>query len=104
MSVLQEAKVHFEASHQHPINQVLHHITNFLALSAIGLLWFNPKVSIIFLVISQIFAWGGHAVFEKNHPAFFKYPGITILASFAWSFERWFGFRQLLVKGDRNPV
>ncbi|NMG57445.1 DUF962 domain-containing protein [Geitlerinema sp. P-1104] len=104
MSILQEAKAHFVASHQHPINQGLHHVTNFLALSAIVLLWINPKISLIFLVISQISAWGGHAVFEKNHPAFFKYPGVTILASFSWSFERWFGLRRLLIKGDRTPV
>lgn len=104
MSVFQDAKQHFIASHQHPINQVLHHITNILAISAVVFLWIDWRVSVVFLVVSQIFAWGGHAVFEKNHPAFFKYPGITILASFAWSFENWFGLRKVLTNGDRNPV
>lgn len=108
MSLFQEAKAHFIASHQHPINQALHHVTNILAISAVVFLWIDWRVSAVFLAISQIFAWGGHAVFEKNHPAFFKYPGITILASLAWSFEHWFGLRQLVVKtdrkGDRTPV
>ncbi|MGC9503347.1 DUF962 domain-containing protein [Baaleninema sp.] len=104
MSLFQDAKDHFIASHQHPINQALHHTTNILAITAVVMLFYDFRISVFCLVVSQIFAWGGHAVFEKNKPAFFKYPGITILASFAWSFENWFGLRQILKIGDRNAA
>jgi hypothetical protein len=95
VSYFQEAKAHFVASHQHPINQVLHHITNVLALAALVLLFYDWRWTLLCLVLTQVFALGGHAFFEKNEPAFRKYPGIVILASMSWSFENWFGFRQL---------
>jgi hypothetical protein len=95
MSYFQEAKAHFVASHQNPINQALHHLTNALAIAAIVYLFYDWRITLICLVLTQIFALGGHAFFEKNEPAFVKYPGITILASLSWSFEHWFGLRQL---------
>lgn len=95
MSYFQAAKAHFVASHQNPINQALHHLTNILAIVAVIFLFRDWRITLLCLVLTQVFALGGHAVFEKNEPAFVKYPGITILASFAWSFEHWFGIRQL---------
>jgi hypothetical protein len=92
----QEAKAHFIASHQNPINQALHHLTNGLAIAAVIYLFIDWRITLACLVLTQVFALGGHAVFEKNEPAFVKYPGITILASLSWSFENWFGFRQIL--------
>ncbi len=102
MTLFQEAKAHFVASHQHPINQALHHLTNVLVFAAIGFLFYDWRLTLICLVFTQVFALGGHAFFEKNEPAFRKYPGITILASLSWSFENWFGLRQILayVKGQ----
>ena len=95
LSYYQEAKAHFIASHQHPINQMLHHLTNILAIAAVAFLWFDWRVTVLCLVFTQVFALGGHAFFEKNEPAFKKYPGITILVSLSWSLENWFGFRQV---------
>lgn len=94
MSYFQDAKAHFVASHQNPINQVLHHLTNILAIAAFVLLFYDWRWTLVCLVLTQIFALGGHAFFEKNEPAFVKYPGITIITSFLWSFENWFGLRQ----------
>lgn len=96
MSYFQEAKAHFVASHQNPINQALHHLTNILAIAAVISLFVDWRLTLVCLVLTQVFALGGHAFFEKNHPAFVKYPGITILASLSWSFDQWFGFRQIL--------
>ncbi|MBC7971501.1 MAG: DUF962 domain-containing protein [Verrucomicrobia bacterium] len=96
MSYFQDAKAHFVASHQNPINQALHHLTNLLAIAAVVFLFFDWRLTLLCLVLTQVFALGGHAVFEKNEPAFVKYPGITILAAMSWSFERWFGLRQVL--------
>ncbi|MBL1175656.1 Mpo1-like protein [Pantanalinema sp. GBBB05] len=103
MSYFQEAKAHFVASHQHPINQMLHHLTNILAIAAVILLFFDWRLTLLCLVLTQVFAIGGHIVFEKNEPAFVKYRnGIMILASMSWSFERWFGLRPLLTNYNPN--
>jgi hypothetical protein len=96
VSYFQEAKAHFIASHQNPINQVLHHLTNLLAIAAVVFLLIDWRITLVCLVLTQVFALGGHAFFEKNEPAFVKYPGITILASLSWSFENWFGFKQIV--------
>ncbi|MBR8834254.1 MAG: DUF962 domain-containing protein [Stigonema ocellatum SAG 48.90 = DSM 106950] len=95
MSYFQNAKAHFLASHQHPINQVLHHLTNIVAIASVVLLFYDWRLTLVCLVLTQVFALGGHAFFEKNEPAFVKYPGITILASLMWSCENWFGLRQV---------
>jgi hypothetical protein len=95
LNYFQEAKAHFVTSHQHPINQILHHLTNVLAIAAAVFLFYDWRLTLVCLVLTQVFALGGHAVFEKNEPAFVKYPGITILASMSWSFENWFGLRQV---------
>lgn len=104
MSYFQEAKAHFIASHQHPINQFLHHLTNLLAIAAVVFLFFDWRLTLICLILTQVFALGGHAFFEKNQPAFVKYPGITILASLSWSFENGFGIRQLLTHLSRKTT
>lgn len=97
MSYFQEAKAYFVAAHQNPINQALHHLTNVLAIAAAVFLFFDWRITLICLVLTQIFAIGGHILFEKNEPAFIKYPGgITILASLSWSLDHWFGLRQVL--------
>lgn len=102
MSYFQDAKAHFIASHQNPINQALHHLTNALAIAAVVFLFFDWRLTLLCLVLTQVFALGGHAVFEKNEPAFVKYPGITILAAMSWSFENWFGLRQVLPSFSRT--
>lgn len=104
MSYFHDAKAHFVASHQHPINQVLHHLTNLLAIAAVVLLFYDWRLTLVCLVLTQVFALGGHAFFEKNEPAFVKYPGITILASMLWSFENWFGLRKFWMYFKRKTV
>lgn len=96
MSYFQEAKTHFIASHQNPINQALHHIVNILVFVGIGYLFIDWRVALLCGVLTQVLAIGGHIVFEKNEPAFKQYPGIVIIVSIIWSFENWFGLRQLL--------
>ena len=96
MSHFQQAKAYFAASHQNPINQILHHLTNLLAIASVILLFHDWRLTIVCLVLTQVFAIGGHILFEKNQPAFVKYPvWITIPTSMMWSFERWFGLRQV---------
>lgn len=103
MNYWREAKAHFVASHQHPINQFLHHLTNGLAIAAFVLLFYDWRLTLVCLVLTQVFALGGHAVFEKNEPAFVKYStGIMIPVSMHWSFENWFGLRQWLYLKEKS--
>lgn len=95
MRYFQEAKAHFIASHQHPVNIALHHLTNILVFVAIACLFYDWRLTLLCLVLTQVFALGGHAFFEKNEPAFKQYPGIVILASMSWSLENGFGLRQI---------
>lgn len=105
MSYFREAKAHFVASHQNPMNQFLHHLTNLLAIAAVVFLGFDWRLTIVCLVLTQVFALGGHALFEKNEPAFVKYPsGIMILTSMQWSFENWFGLRQVWLYFKRQAA
>ena len=102
MTYFQEAKEYFIAGHQHPINQALHHITNILVFVGIGCLWVDWRLTLVCGVLTQVFAIGGHIFFEKNEPAFKQYPGIVILISMLWSFENWFGLRQLFQKRQQQ--
>ena len=104
MKYFDEAKAHFIASHQHPINQMLHHLTNVLAIAAVVLLFYDWRWTLVCLVLTQVFALGGHAFIEKNQPAAVKYPGITILASLTWSFENWFGLPQIWTYLNRKQT
>ncbi|MFB6277289.1 MAG: Mpo1-like protein [Halothece sp.] len=98
----QQAKAHFLASHQNPINQALHHIVNILVFVGIGCLWIDWRLSLVCGVLTQVLAIGGHTFFEKNEPAFKQYPGIVILVSMSWSFENWFGLRQLFQQAKKQ--
>jgi hypothetical protein len=103
LSYFQEAKAYFVAAHQNPINQALHHLTNILAIAAVIFLFLDWRVTLICLVLTQVFAIGGHIFFEKNEPAFVKYrSGIMILASLSWSIDHWFGLRQVLTYFNRK--
>ena len=98
-----QAKAHFIASHQHPVNIALHHLSNILAIAAIPLLVVDWRLSVLFVLLTQVFTLGGHAVFEKNEPAFVRFnSGVMILASLSWSFENWFGLRQQGPKVSRG--
>ena len=46
-------------------------------------------------VVGYGFAWVGHAFFEKNKPATFKYPLWSLISDFKLFFEILFGKRSL---------
>lgn len=104
MNYFQSARAHFLACHQHPINQAIHHLTNFLAFIAIAVLFYDWRISLLLLLIPQPIVWAGHAVFEKNQPAFVQFPGITIVVSLLWSLEHLFGLRDLWQAWQRSRL
>lgn len=87
MNYCPKVKAHLIASHQHPINQILHHITHVLAIAAVVLLFYDWRLTLLCLVLIQVFALSSHALFEKKEPAFRQYPGITILTELSGSFD-----------------
>ncbi|OUC16276.1 MAG: hypothetical protein B0A82_02430 [Alkalinema sp. CACIAM 70d] len=105
MAHFSAAREHFIACHQHPINQALHHFANFTVILSLVLALIHRmdwKLAILLILLTQPLVWAGHAVFEKNQPAFIKYPGITILASLSWSFERLFGLKDIWLQLSRS--
>ncbi len=93
------AQRHFIASHQHPVNQILHHLTVIINLVGIVLLIQELNyiwISLGLLVISQVMAWGGHFWIEKNQPAAVRYPVLTMFVSIFWSAQNLFGLRMVL--------
>jgi hypothetical protein len=93
----QEAKAYFISCHQHPINQMLHHLTVVIGLAGAFLLFYDWRLTAICLFLTLVIPVSGHLFFEKNEPAFKKYrSGIMILASLSWSWDNWLGFRSLL--------
>jgi hypothetical protein len=68
------------ANHQHPISQILHYITHLFAIAAVVFLFYDWRLTLLDLVLIQVFALCWYAFFEKNEPTFRTYPGIPILA------------------------
>ncbi|MFL1897364.1 Mpo1-like protein [Aquimarina sp. 2-A2] len=81
--------------HQNRTSRILHFIGTFLVFILIaiaiwqrwGWQWFLVPV------VGYGFAWVGHAFFEKNKPATFKYPLWSLLSDFKLFFEILFGKR-----------
>ena len=75
--------------HSHPTNKILHFIGTGLVLAIVVssiiirkplLLWLCP-------VFGYGFAWVGHFFIEKNRPATFKYPLLSLLSDFRLFFD-----------------
>ncbi|MFD0976227.1 Mpo1-like protein [Salinimicrobium gaetbulicola] len=85
---------HFYLSeHQNRSSRILHFIGTFLVfvLFFIAILndWGWEWVFLPF--VGYGFAWVGHAFFEKNKPATFKYPFWSLISDFKLFFEILFG-------------
>ncbi|MFZ0490450.1 MAG: DUF962 domain-containing protein [Salegentibacter sp.] len=77
------------SEHRHRTTRILHFIGTFLVFIMIflgmvegwGWGWFLVPV------VGYGFAWVGHAFFEKNKPATFKYPFWSLISDFRLFFE-----------------
>lgn len=81
--------------HQNRTSRMLHFIGTFLVFVLIGIAIWQAWGWKWFLVpmVGYGFAWIGHAFFEKNKPATFKYPLWSLLSDFKLFFEILFGKR-----------
>ncbi|WP_299261733.1 DUF962 domain-containing protein [uncultured Aquimarina sp.] len=83
--------------HRNRTSRTLHFVGTFLVFIIIaiaiyfgwGWKWFLVPV------VGYGFAWVGHAFFEKNKPATFRYPLWSLISDFKLFFEILFGKRSL---------
>lgn len=83
-TTLKEFYPYYLTEHQNPTSRALHFIGTggLIALLLYGLfvgpLWLVALVP----VCGYGFAWAGHFFFEKNKPATFVYPGMSLISDF----------------------
>lgn len=79
--------------HQNKTSRILHFVGTSLVFILLFLaLYFGWGWEWIFLpLVGYGFAWVGHAFFEKNKPATFKYPLWSLFSDFKLFFEILFG-------------
>lgn len=67
MNYFHQAKVHFIASHQHPINQILHLITHLFAIAAVVFLFYDWRLTLLFLLLIQVLPSAGMPFLKKTN-------------------------------------
>jgi len=84
ISSLDEFWPFYVSQHLNPINRRLHAYGTSLAiiLGIVALIWRAPFVGVLAAVVAYSFAWIGHFFFEKNRPATFTYPLLSLRADF----------------------
>ncbi|WP_459210562.1 Mpo1-like protein [Aquimarina rhabdastrellae] len=77
------------SEHKNKTSRVLHFVGTFLVLLLLGIGLFSSWGYEWFLlpITGYGFAWVGHAFFEKNKPATFKYPFWSLYSDFKLFFE-----------------
>lgn len=90
------------SEHSNKTSRVLHFIGTFLVFILIGVaIYYNWGWKWIFVPMAGYgFAWVGHAFFERNKPATFKYPFWSLISDFKLFFEILFGKRSFNAKND----
>ena len=86
---------YYLTEHQNKTSRILHFTGTFLVFVMVivaiiqgwGWEWFLVPV------VGYGFAWIGHAFYEKNKPATFKYPFWSLISDFKLFFEILFGKR-----------
>jgi hypothetical protein len=81
---LSEFYPYYLLEHQNFVSRALHFIGTALFLTALVLALLLPKYWLLALcpVLGYGFAWVGHFFFEKNRPATFKYPFMSLISDF----------------------
>ncbi|UJH92417.1 DUF962 domain-containing protein [Antarcticibacterium sp. 1MA-6-2] len=90
------------SEHRNKTSRILHFIGTFLVfvLLFLAIIWDWGWEWIFVPVVGYAFAWIGHAFFERNKPATFKYPFWSLISDFKLFFEILLGKRSFNSKRD----
>jgi len=78
------------SEHQNKTSRTLHFVGTFLVFLLLGFFIVVQKEAKFWVALPLVgygFAWVGHAFFEKNKPATFKYPLWSLRGDFTLFFE-----------------
>lgn len=83
-STLKEFYPYYLTEHQHPTSRALHFTGTAGLIILLGYGLFVGPLWLVALVpvCGYGFAWVGHFFFEKNKPATFVYPGMSLISDF----------------------
>jgi hypothetical protein len=100
MKNLKEFYPFYLKEHQHPTSRLLHFLGTGLVFITLFFAIFNNEYVLLWLipVIGYGFAWVGHFFFEKNKPATFQYPMLSLLSDFKLFFDLLLGKQKFNVK------
>lgn len=75
---------YYVSQHLNPINRRLHAVgtTLGLVLGIVALVTSTPSVAVLAVAVAYGCAWAGHFFYEKNRPATFTYPLLSLRADF----------------------
>ncbi len=81
---IKEFYPYYLREHSNLVSRTLHFIGTgfFIALLLYGIIAGPLWLLAIAPIIAYSFAWFGHFVFEKNKPATFKYPFLSLVSDF----------------------
>lgn len=81
---LDEFWPYYVSQHMHPVNRRLHFYGTSLALvlGIAALMTSAPSVAVAAVAVPYAFAWAGHFFYEKNTPATFSRPLLSLRADF----------------------
>ncbi len=81
---LKEFYPYYLTEHQNLTSRILHFVGTalFLAILVYGIATANFKLLLLVPVVGYGFAWVGHFFFEKNKPATFTYPAMSLASDF----------------------
>lgn len=73
---------YYVSQHLNPVNRRLHAVGTSLGLvlAAVGLIWRAPSVAVAGVAVAYALAWAGHFFYEKNRPATFDHPLLSLRA------------------------
>lgn len=93
---------YYLTEHQDKTSRIFHFTGTFLVFVLLFVAIFNGwGWEWIFLpLVGYGFAWVGHAFFEKNKPATFKYPLWSLISDFKLFFEILFGSKSFDSRKD----
>lgn len=84
ISTLDEFWPFYVSQHLHPVNRRLHALgtTAGLVLASTALIRRSPALLLAALIAAYGLAWLGHFAYERNRPATFTYPWLSLRADF----------------------